>query len=48
MNSFRLYELLKQLTNYFMLHVMFYAIVTSGPVVEHNNSRLNTIGLQAL
>jgi len=28
-----------------MLYVMFYAIVTSGPVAEHNNGRLNTIGL---
>ena len=24
---------------------MFYAIVTSGPMAEHNNGRLNTIGL---
>ena len=30
---------------YFMLYIMFYAIVTSGPMVEHNNGRLNTIGL---
>jgi len=28
-----------------MLYVMFYAIVTSGPMAEHNNGRLNTIGL---
>ena len=24
---------------------MFYAIVTSGPMAEHNNGRFNTIGL---
>ena len=24
---------------------MFYAIVTSGPMAEHNNGRLDTIGL---
>ena len=35
----------KQLTKYFMLYVMFYAIVTSGPMAEHNNGRHNTIGL---
>ena len=28
-----------------MLYVMFYAIVTSGPMAEHNNGRFNTIGL---
>ena len=28
-----------------MLYVMFYAIVTSGPMAEHNNGRHNTIGL---
>ena len=28
-----------------MLYVMFYAIVTSGPMAEHNNDRLNMIGL---
>ena len=28
-----------------MLYVMFYVIVTSGPMAEHNNGRLNTIGL---
>jgi len=37
----------KQLTKilYVSLYVMFYAIVTSGPMAEHNNGRLNTIGL---
>ena len=29
---------------YFMLYVMFHAIVTSGTMAEHNNGRLNTIG----
>jgi len=28
-----------------MLYVMFYVIVTSGPMAEHNNGKLNTIGL---
>ena len=28
-----------------MLYVMFYAIVTSGPMAEDNNGKLNTIGL---
>jgi len=28
-----------------MLYVMFHAIVTKGPMAEHNNGRLNTIGL---
>jgi len=28
-----------------MLYVTFYATVTSGPMAEHNNGRLNTIGL---
>ena len=28
-----------------MLYVMFRAIVTSGPMAEHNNDRLNKIGL---
>ena len=28
-----------------MLYVMFYAAVTSGSMAEHNNTRLNTIGL---
>jgi len=28
-----------------MLYVMFYAIVTSGPMAEYNNGRLNTIDL---
>jgi len=28
-----------------MLYVMFHAIVMSGPMAEHNDGRLNTIGL---
>jgi len=28
-----------------LLYVMIYAIVTSGPMAEHNNGRLNMIGL---
>ena len=35
----------KQLTKILYVICYVYAIVTSGPMAEHNNGRLNTIGL---
>lgn len=42
LNIFRVFGL-ELLTK--ILYVVFYATVASGPMVEHNNDRLHTIGL---